>query len=360
MAKVVLAERDFASGISTRNLKLPRMEAVVTWENAEALKDYDGAKEKLILQKLIAEALSGLKDAHKEIKDAIEDFDAAYGKNPPQTQKEADERLRTFQSVCVKAASGQEAKVRKAVEDEWKMHQKRDAALSKLNLKFAVDITLNAISLAVAVTTAALSMGTLAVTLVGAAKTVVSSALLIKDFAGDRDAAAEDVVSIDVTLSKAYLGPDVKGKAFKTAKEIAVAAGMPFMDSVGKLDKKLEDFLGKSARVDKEAQKLYESANKLMAALKKVDADEVGADNAKKVDQMKDKTDKLLDKISELMKSVDGDNAFYKANRARCDLYEQMNGKALGAASRGVAALVVIAGIVSEAKSIADIALKLA
>jgi len=359
MAKVVLAEQDFAAGVGVRHLKLPRLKAVVTWDNAEALKDYDGAKEKLILQKLIAEAIGGLKEAHKEIKAAIEDFDAAYGRNPPASQKEADERLRTFQTVCEKAAAGQEAKVRKAVEEEWKLHQKRDAALARLNLKFAVDITINAISLAVAVTTAALSMGSLAVTLVGAAKTVVSTALLIKEHAGDRDDAAKDVIDIDLTLSKAYNGPEVKGKAFKTAKEIAVAAGMPFVDTVGKLDKKLEDFLAKSARVDKEAQKLYESANKLMAAIGKVDAGQVGDDNAKKVGQMGDKTGKLLDRIGDLMKSVDGDNAFYKANRARCDHYAQMNGKALASASKGVAALVMVAGIVAEAKAIVDIALKL-
>lgn len=359
MAKVVLAEQDFASGVSVKHLKLPKLNASVTWENREALKDYDSAKEKVILQKLIAEAISGLKEAHKEIRSAIEDFDTAYGRNPPETQKEADERLKTFQTMCEKAAAGQEAKVRKAVEEEWKLHQKRDAALSKMNLKFAVDITLNAISLAVAVTTAALSMGTLAVTLVGAAKTVVSSALLIKDFAGDRDDAAKDVIDIDLTLSKAYNGPEVKGKAFKAAKEIAAATGMPFVDTVGKLDKKLEDFLGKSARVDKEVQKLYESANKLMDAIRKVDASKVGADNAKKVDQMGDKTSKLLDRIGDLMKSIDGDNAFYKANRARCDIYEAMNGKALASASKGVAALVMVAGIVSEAKAIVDIALKL-
>ena len=360
MAKVTLAELDFASGISVKNLKLPRMNAVVTWENAEALKGYDTAKEKLILQKLIAEAIAGLREAHKEIRKAIEAFDADYGRSPPATQKEADERLKTFEKVCAQVAQAQEAKVRKAVEEEWKVHQKRDAALTKMNLKFAAQITLNAISLAVAVTTAALSMGTLAVTLVGATKTLVSSALLIKDFAGDRDGAAKEVIAIDLTLSKAYLGPNVKGKAFKSAKEIAVAAGMPFVDSVGKLDKKLEDFLGKSARVDKEAQKLFENANKLMAALKKIDDTKIGADNAKKVEAMRSKTDALLGKIGDLNKSVDGDNAFYKVNRARCDLYAQMNGKALAGASKGVEALVVVAGIVSDAKSIAEIALKLA
>ncbi len=360
MAKTILAEQDFASGVSVKNIKVPRMDAQITLENAEALKGYDSAKEKLILQKLMLEARDGLNAAQKEIRSAIEDFDAEYGKKPPATQKEADERLKTFETVCAQIARAQEGKVRKAVEAEWAIHKKRDDALTKINLKFAAEITLSAISLAVAVTVAVLSIGTLAVTLVGAAKTLVSSALLIKGFADDRDKAAEDVIDIDLTLSKAYLGPNVKGKAFATAKEIAVAAGMPFMDSVGKLEKALEDFLGKSARVDKEAQKLYEQANKLMALVKKIDADKAGPDNAKKLEQLGAKNTVLLDKIGQLVASVDGDNTFYKVNSARCKTYKEMNGKALGNASKAVALMTVVAAIVSEAKSIADIALKLA
>jgi hypothetical protein len=360
MAKVILAEQDFAAGISVKNLKVPHMNAVVSWENAEALKGYDTAKEKLILQKLMMEARNGLNAAQKEIRKAIEEFDAAYGKNPPATQKEADERLKTFQTVCGQIASAQQGKVRKAVEAEWEMHKKRDAALAKMNLKFAAEITLNAISLAVAVTVAVLSIGTLAVTLVGAAKTLVSSAVLIHGFAGDRDKAATDVIDIDLTLSKAYLGPNVKGKAFKTAKEIAVAAGMPFMDSVGKLEAKLEEFLGKSARVDSETQKLYEQANKLMALVKKIDGAKAGPDNAKKLELLGTKNTALLDKIGKLVASIEGDNTFYKVNSARCKTYKEMNGKALANASKAVAVLMVVAGIVADAKSVAEIALKLA
>lgn len=359
MAKV-LASTDFAQGLAVKNVKVPKMEATITWENPEALKGYDTAKEKVILQKLIAEALAGLKAAKDEIQSAIEAFDADYGKKPPATQKEADERLKTFQTVCGQIAKAQEAKVKKAVEAEWEFHRKRDAALTKMNLKFSAQIILGAISLAVAVTTAALSMGTLAVTLVGAAKTIASTAMTIKEFAGDRDGAAKDVIDIDLTLSKAYNKPEVKGKAFKAAKEIAVAAGMPFVDTVGKLETKLEDFLGKSARVDKETQKLFENANKLMDALKKIDAAKVGAENAKRAEQMGAKVGALLDKVGELRASIDGDNVFYKVNAERCRTYKAMNGKALSGASKGVQALVMIAGIVADAKSIVEIALKFA
>ena len=147
------------------------------------------------------------------------------------------------------------------------MHKKRDAALTRINLQFAAKIVLNAISLSASITIAALSLGTLAVTVIGAAKTVVSAALLIKDFAEGRDKAAKEVYTIDPALWKIYMGPKMKGKAFKSAKEVAAAAGIPFIESVGKLEAKLEDFLGKSARVDEDRQKLFESANKFLLAV---------------------------------------------------------------------------------------------
>ncbi len=240
------------------------------------------------------------------------------------------------------------------------MHKKRDAALSKMNLKFAVNIIISSISLAVAITAAALSMGTLAVTLVGAAKTVVTTALAIKDFAGDRDKAAEQVIDMDASLSKTYNGPKMKGQAFKSAKEVAAAAGVPFIDSVGKFDDKVEAFLGKSARVDKDTQKLYEQANKLMAEIKKADNKDGGPDNDKLVDTMGKKTTELLNKIGTLSKSVDEDNVFYKVNKARAKGYEEMNGKAISGTAKLVSFAKDVAEIASLAKEIADLAVKLA
>ena len=40
MAKV-LAELDLAAGIRTKNIEVPAMKAVVTWNNPDALKGYD-------------------------------------------------------------------------------------------------------------------------------------------------------------------------------------------------------------------------------------------------------------------------------------------------------------------------------
>lgn len=360
MAKKILAEQDFAQGIRTKNIKVPKMPATLTLENPELLKDYDDKKESLLLQKLMVEAREGLNAAAKEIKEAIEDFDEKFGKDMPADEKEAKERIATFEAVCKKVAAAQESKVAKRVDDEWQMHKKREEALAKLNLKFAGDITLAGISLAISITVAALSMGTLAVTLLGAAKTVVTTALRIKDFAGGRDKAAEEVEEIDASLAKIYLGPKMKGVAFKTAKEVAVAVGMPFMDSVGKFEKKIDDFLGKSARVDEDAQKLFEQANKLMAEIKKVDDKAVGPANAKLVDQMGRKTTELLNQIGTLRKSVDADNNFYKDKVARRKVYEDINGKALGSAVKGIEMAKDAAEIASLAKDIVDLALKLA
>jgi hypothetical protein len=360
MAKKILAEEDFAKGISVKNVKVPPMKATVTLDNAEAFKDYDDKKEQLILQKLIEVATSGLAKSRKEIKDAIEDFDEKFTKDTPADEKEAKERIKTFEAVCKKAAEAQESKVQKAVEDEWEMHQKRDAALTKLNLKFAVNIIVSSISLAVSITAAALSLGTLAVTLVGAAKTVVSTAISIKEFTDDRDKVAELVVEMDEKLDKIYSGPKMKGQAFKSAKEVAAAAGVPFIDSVGKFDDKVEDFLAKSARVDKDAQKLYEQANKLIEAIKKADKKDGGDDNDKIVDTMAKKTTALLTKIGELVKSIDADNTFYKVNKARAKAYEELNGKAISGTAKLVSFAKEAAEIASLAKEIVDLAVKLA
>jgi hypothetical protein len=360
MAKLILAEQDFAQGLKLSNLQVPPMNAVVTWENPEALKDYDKKGEKLILQNLIATAYKELTAARKEVQDAIKAFDEQLGKKPAASPEEAKERIKTFQTVCGQITKAQESKVKAAVEQVWATHKKRDAALFRINLKFAAEITLNAISLAVSITVAALSMGSLAVTLIGAAKTALSTALLIKDFASGRDSTAQEVIGIDLDLAKAYLGPNMKGKAFLGAKEVAVAAGFPFLSSVGKMETKLEDFLGKSGRVDKETQTLYEQANKLMAEIRKASEGKVGTDNAKHLKEMGDKTTSLLDQIGALNKSVDGDNLFYNSYCARCEVYKALKGRALGAAGRFAAIAVVIAGIAATAKSVADIAVKLA
>lgn len=356
----ILAELDFAAGLKTRNITVPAMKAVVTWDNPEALKDYDSKKEKVILQSLIAEAFSGLKQAQQDIKGAIEDFDERLSKKPSATKEEAAERLKTFETVCKQITRAQQDKVEKMVLAKWEMHKKRDTALAKINLQFAAKIVLSAISLSASIAIAALSLGTLAVTLIGAAKTVVTAALLIKDFAEGRDKAAKEVYAIDQALWKIYMGPNMKGKAFKTAKEVAVAAGVPFIESVGKLEVKLEDFLGKSARVDKDRQKLYESANKLLLAVRKIDAAKAGPDNARSLKTMGDKITTMLDDIHELARSVDGDNAFYRTNSARCKVYREMNGKAVTAGAAAVAFAVLVAGIVATAKSIVDIAVALA
>jgi hypothetical protein len=356
----ILTQLDFAAGLKTRNIVVPAMLAVVTWENEEALKGYDGKKEKVILQTLILEAANGLKQSQKDIQAAIVDFDTQLGKKPSASKEEAAERVRTFTTVCKQITRAQEEKVQRMVAAKWEQQKKRDAALARINLLFAAKIIVSAISLSASIAIAALSLGALAVTLIGAAKTAVSAALLIKDFAAGRDKAAKEVYDIDQALWKIYMGPKMKGKAFKTASEVAVAAGVPFIESVGKLETKLKDFLGKSARVDDDRQKLFTCANTLLAAVKKIDAAKAGPENAKKLKAMGDKITGMLDEIHELAKSVAGDNDFFATMQARCERYRELNGTALTAGASVVSFAVLAAGIAATAKSIVDIAVSLA
>jgi hypothetical protein len=359
MAKV-LAELDLAAGLRTKNIEVPAMKAVVAWNNPDALKGYDTKQEKVVVQSLIDKAYTALTKARDEVKSAIEDFDAQLTKKPAADEKEAADRLRTFQNTCKQIVTAQQGKVEKEVESVWEMHKKRDKALTKLNLVFAAKIVFATLSLAASITLAALSVGALAPTIIGAAKTVVSTALLVKDFAIGRDGVAKECYAMDQTLWKVYMGPQMKGQAFRTAKEVAQAAGMPFIDTVGKLEKRIEDFLAQSARVDKQNQKLFKEANTLMSETAGIDAKKAGAANAKLADQMGKQVDALLSEIGELSRSIDGDNAFYKTYTERCKVYNAMNGKAVGASAKAVEYGQLAASIAAAAKSVVDIAIKLA
>jgi hypothetical protein len=111
----ILAELDFAAGLKTKNIAVAAMKAVLIWDNPEALKDYDSKKEKVILQSLIAEAFSRLKQAQQDSKGAIEDFDQKLSGKPSATKEEAAERLRTFETVCKQITRTQQDKVEKMV-----------------------------------------------------------------------------------------------------------------------------------------------------------------------------------------------------------------------------------------------------
>lgn len=357
MAKV-LAELDLAAGIRTKNIEVPAMKAVVTWNNPDALKGYDTKKEKLILQSLIEKSYSALNKVRDEVKGAIEEFDAQLTKKPAADEKDAADRVRTFQNTCKQIVTAQQGKVQKEIEGVWEMHKKRDKALLKMNLVFAAKIALATISVAASITMAALSMGVLAPQLVGAAKTVVTTAFLVMDFIAGRDAVAKECYTLDQSLWADYMGPKMKGKTFRNAKEVASALGVPFIPNVQRLEKRVEDFLAHSARADKENQKLFKEANALMSKIGAIDAKKVGPANVKLADQLGKKVDGMLAEIGELSKSIDGDNAFYKTYTERCKTYKAMNGKAVGTALKAYEGASLASSIASTAKSATEIALK--
>ena len=312
------------------------------------------------MQSLIEEAYAGLRVSQKEIQKALRDDDERYEKHPPADDAEKARRLKEVESVCRQIALAQPARVEKRVQDRWEVQRKRDSALTRLNLRFAVQIVLNAISLAASAAVAALSLGTLAVTLVGAAKTLVSTAMLIKDFAEGRDKAAQEVYALDQALWKIYIGPRMKDTAFRTAEEVASAIGVPFVPSVGKLASRLEDFLGKSARIDEQRQKIYEQANKLLASVAKIDAAKAGAENAKKLATLGKHVTALLDRLHELARSIAGDDAFHQRYVDRIEAYHALDGRALSAAPAVISFGALAAGIALTAKSIVDVATTLA
>jgi hypothetical protein len=83
------------------------------------------------------------------------------------------------------------------------------------------------------VVSAVLSLGMLAITIIGATKTVAGMASDIYTFSRDIPKTENDIIGIDAALAKRWT--DGKLTAGKVGDELAAALGMPFIKSIGGL-----------------------------------------------------------------------------------------------------------------------------
>jgi hypothetical protein len=357
MADLEITQVDFTRGIAVKNLVVPPMLANVVISNAppELVKAF--AKEKLVQQKVAAAAFEALKKSSAEIQKAIKEFDAGIGAKPPATPKEAEERAKTFNTVCKQIAEAQCGVAIKAATNEWQTQQKKVKDLQMFRIVFAAKTTLNAISIAASITTAALSMGTLAVTLVGTAKTVASLVADIYNFARDIAKAEKDIVETDLLLSKAWSNPKLDWK--KGTREMTAALGVPFVKSIGGLETLLKEHNAKNGKKDEVAEKLYAKAKELMAGIERAPG-KLPADKQKKLEELGAKTTELLNQIHGLSEASKSNDLFNATYGARLKAYKEMRGAKLGGAATATPILTLLAGLASTSKSVVEIALKLA
>ncbi|AEG94081.1 hypothetical protein [Ramlibacter tataouinensis] len=321
----VLASVDLAADLPTRHVTVPLMTVSVTCDDPRLLGGYGGSREDLVLQRLQLKAFESIQDASREVKSAIREFDASVAQRPPASPREAAERQRTFESACRGIASAQQAKIEQAVQREWSLQKQRDLALRASNARFGVRLTMQAVSVAANAGTAVLLPNPISPA--KAAYSLVRMAQTVKQFTKDREQAAQSIVKGDAALARLQAG-EVKegggGRGWRTrARELVSAVHIPFTQelfrSVHHQEEKLDEFLAKSARVDRQAQQMYAQANELMETLRKLPAPPPGQPDAHS--RLRSEADALLGELGELMRSVERDNAFYREYQGRCRAY---------------------------------------
>lgn len=204
MPDITITEINLADGIKAKNLVVPAMPVQVVLRNPPAALQKALKDDKLILQKLAEAAFERLKRARNDFRGAIADLDASYAKKPPADKAEAEGRVQMLNATCKMIAQAQGDAAAAAAQDAWARQAKKNKDLTVFQLVFGLKMALGTISIAGSVIAAVLSLGTLAVTILGAAKTAVGMANAINTFCRDMAKAEEDIISLDATLAKSW------------------------------------------------------------------------------------------------------------------------------------------------------------
>ena len=318
----VLASVDLAGALTTRSVRVPPMNVSVTCDDPRLLAQYGQGRESIVLQRLQMKAFESIHAASREVQAAIRQFDDAMAQRPPASDHEVAERQRTFEAVCRNIAAAQQANVDRAVQQEWALQKQRDVALLASNVRFGVKLTMQSVSVVANTTATALLPNPLSPA--RAAYSLFRMGQRVQQFAKDREQAARSIDKGDAALVKLQAGDAADGggaHAWRTrTRELVSAVHVPFTQkltrSVHHQEQKLDEFLAKSARVDKEARAMYAQANALMGALADLPEPPPGQPDPHAA--MRREVGGLLDELGELMKSIERDNAFYQHHLARC------------------------------------------
>jgi hypothetical protein len=321
-----LASVDLAGGLSAQSVRVPSMNVSITCDDPRLLDHYGQGRENVVLQRLQMKAFEAIHEASQDVKDAIREFDNANMQRPPASAHEAEERQKTFDAACRSIVSAQQSKIEQVIQREWGMQKQRDTALLASNVRFGVKVTMQAASVSANLGTTALLPNP--VNPARAAYSLYRMAHTIQQFAKDREQAAKSIEKGDVALAKLQAG-DAAGGGSKhgwrtRAREMVSAVHIPFTQkmfrSVHNQEQKLDEFLAKSARVDKDARAMYEQTNELLATLEKLpEAPPEGRDPHA---DMRREADELLGCLGDLMQSIEQDHAFYEYHSKRCEAYK--------------------------------------
>jgi hypothetical protein len=358
MADLAIASIDLAAGLKLKKLYMPETVINVVIQNAPADLVKAAKDDKLTLQPVIEAAFDSLASAKSEFQSAMKDLDAKFDKNPLKTVKELADRAETLSVMYKQIAQAQAAAAAKAAENAWAVAARKKKDLLKYKVKFWANAVLGALSIAASVTSAVMSLGVLAVTIIGAAKTCVQLAKSIYDYMRSLSDLEKTIEAADEVIQQTWKEKSNAGKIM--GRDLASALGVPFVKSVAGLRKNLDEYSAKCGAQTKAAEKMWTEAQEIMTAIGKLPDD---AGDKKTEKELGTAVTKLLDEISDVMKNGKANDAFYAEFSARADKYEKMEGNLMFGGAKVAPAtefLTKAGGLAAFANTVVEIAMKLA
>jgi len=353
MAGLVVAEIDLSAGLRCKNVVVPKMPAIVEFKDPPKELLDAAKKDKLVIQSVVAAAYEQLKKSQETVQSAIEDFDAKF-KMPSDLAKGKD-AVKTFSTVCAQICKAQEGLAVAAAKRAWDGYVAKNKAWTKYKIVFACKITAASLSLAASIASAIATGGATAVAVIGMAKTVAGIASDAVDFAKSIEKLEEGIRSEAVTLAKRFADPKVNWKA--TVKEIAAALGAPLVSGTTKMDQQLKDHVAKSGSLQKNAEKMWTEAKKIIDKVKTIDGD----DKRKQiVKTLGDRCTKLLDGIGALNEKLRGADEFHRAYTKTLAEMRALRSPKIDTAKNVVAIGTAAATVLGIAKDIVTVATTLA
>ena len=354
MPDVELASIDLAAGLKLKKVYLPPTKVDVILKNppTDLMKAFK--KDDLVIQSVMDAAFGSLKSAKKEFQSAMLELDGKFEKTPLTSESDLAKRAETLQVTYKQIAIAQGEAAAKAAETAWDVQVRKKKDLKAFRVKFLANTVLGTLSIAASVTSAVLSLGVLAVTIVSAAKTLLQMAKQTYNYFRELAKTEQEIIEADLVIQDTWKKKSSTGRI--VGRDLADALGVPFVKSVAGLRKLLDEYNAKSAKAAGEAQDMWDKAKSMMAAIEKL------PDNAKEDKAKLGKAaDKLLDQISEVMKATKDQDLFYNGYKSRLKKYDKMECD-LGYSQHGPAAelFVKLGGLAATVEAVVKIAEKLA
>jgi hypothetical protein len=321
MPNLLLLDFDLTKTLKAENLQIPSSPVRVTLDVDKGLEKILQA-DPLIHQQLADAGIKVLQDNRARAQQEIKKLDRR-----PEDPRDLEAINKELKDFCASLAKESEKDARDAIEKQWKTIQGRQQALKTYKIKVGFKITLNVISVLTSVASAALSVGTLWMSMAGALKSTWDIVVQLAELMQSTEEAGKHVQAGMAELNKRYQDAITAWKETKeSTREVwdtVSPLGKIIGTSLGTLEGRVKVYAAKLQGVEGKSSELVKKTLKVIEEVKKVQA-KVKDDKKREplVKKLADDSEKMLKKVHELQNGLKKDWAYCEEVKRTIALYK--------------------------------------